>query len=217
MNEIKNCKKCRKDFPISYFHKHANRCKECRSIEERERYRRKRSEILQKVRIYREENKELIKLRAVQKYQSNSVYREFQKNYQRAYRLKNKRKVLDYAEKYRKENQDRINSKRRDYAKTPKGKQIETSKDYRRRAKLRNSNLKGKHTLEEWKKLLKRYNFKCADCQLKKELTRDHIMPISKGGSNDIDNIQPLCRSCNSRKRAEIRKFPEPNQVTLDD
>ena len=58
----------------------------------------------------------------------------------------------------------------------------------------------GTHTLEEWNKLKKRYLYRCAICKKKKKLTRDHITPISKGGTNDIGNIQPLCRPCNSKK-----------------
>lgn len=62
----------------------------------------------------------------------------------------------------------------------------------------------GSHSLKEWQELKKKYNFKCAFCGECKPLTKDHIIPLSKGGSNYITNIQPLCRNCNSKKNNKI-------------
>lgn len=42
----------------------------------------------------------------------------------------------------------------------------------------------------------------CLACQTTKDLTLDHIWPWSKGGADSEDNLQTLCRSCNSRKGA---------------
>lgn len=54
------------------------------------------------------------------------------------------------------------------------------------------------------KKLLHKYKFKCVFCGNKENLTIDHIIPVSKGGSDDEDNLQILCKSCNSKKGAKI-------------
>lgn len=45
-----------------------------------------------------------------------------------------------------------------------------------------------------------RDNFTCQHCGQRKDLAVDHIRPESKGGSLDMDNLQTLCRSCNSKK-----------------
>jgi 5-methylcytosine-specific restriction endonuclease McrA len=68
----------------------------------------------------------------------------------------------------------------------------------RRYARERNS--KGSHSLIEWQDLKRNHNFRCAICGQKKPLTKDHIIPLSEGGTDGIDNIQPLCRNCNSKK-----------------
>src|SRR5439155_430834 len=40
----------------------------------------------------------------------------------------------------------------------------------------------------------------CSRCPATTDLTADHITPLSKGGKNVLQNIQVLCRSCNSSK-----------------
>ena len=46
--------------------------------------------------------------------------------------------------------------------------------------------------------LIERDGYRCSECQSQDELTIDHIVPISKGGSDELNNLRLLCRSCNS-------------------
>ena len=49
-----------------------------------------------------------------------------------------------------------------------------------------------------------RDNFTCQNCGVRRFLTVDHIVPESAGGTMVPDNLQTLCKSCNSRKGARI-------------
>ena len=63
------------------------------------------------------------------------------------------------------------------------------------------------HTTNEWNELKDYYNNVCLCCGTKDRLTRDHVIPISLGGTDHIDNIQPLCHSCNSSKHTKSTDY----------
>ncbi len=69
---------------------------------------------------------------------------------------------------------------------------------FNRRAKLQHNG--GRHTEQEWRALCVEYKNRCACCNKRAKLTKDHVVSIYRGGTDNIDNIQPLCQSCNSSK-----------------
>lgn len=62
----------------------------------------------------------------------------------------------------------------------------------------------GDFTLAEWEEIKDLFGHRCVYCGQVTELTRDHLIPISKGGTHDYGNIVPACQSCNSRKGTRI-------------
>lgn len=72
----------------------------------------------------------------------------------------------------------------------------------KRRSLKRNAG--GSYSKEQLSELLIKQKFRCANCgvNIKSSYHADHIYPLSRGGSNDIMNIQVLCPSCNARKQA---------------
>jgi 5-methylcytosine-specific restriction endonuclease McrA len=76
------------------------------------------------------------------------------------------------------------------------------NENFRRARKAGNG---GRYTAQEWKDLCDYYGNKCLRCgRTDVKLTVDHVNPIKLGGVNSIENIQPLCKHCNSSKGTKI-------------
>lgn len=65
----------------------------------------------------------------------------------------------------------------------------------------------GSYTYEQWSELLDKYNYACVGCLSKENITVDHKLPLSRGGTNNIDNLQPLCMQCNLKKHNKLISF----------
>ena len=103
----------------------------------------------------------------------------------RQWKLKNKIRVKEYQDRWREENYEYV---------------LYLNNRYR----VMRLKAEGSFSFKEWEELKRKYAYRCLMCKKEKLLTIDHIIPISKGGSDYIEKIQPLCRSCNSIKGTKI-------------
>ena len=79
---------------------------------------------------------------------------------------------------------------------------LEKHRVHTRNRRARKKGNGGSHSAAQIRDLLVKQRHRCPSCSasLRRGYHVDHIMPIALGGSNDISNIQLLCRVCNERK-----------------
>jgi 5-methylcytosine-specific restriction endonuclease McrA len=224
----KVCTKCDTLRPLTDFHKrtgtkdgHAYMCRICQSAYDRDPERRAKDSATAHERYhsdpeYRERRKGYIR----KTYQTNEDYRNATRERVAVWQRENKERVnagarARYASYYgpvaraRRSNPEyRARKRDAEYErlKNPIARQrlrwsLRRSK-HRRRMQLEAS--PGHFTDQEWQDLCEQYNHRCAACKNHGPLTVDHIVPLSRGGSDLIENIQPLCHSCNSGKGTKI-------------
>lgn len=111
---------------------------------------------------------------------------------------------------------EQINARRREQNKTPERKAF--MREYAPSHKAQNPGMylayannrralklgaTGSHTDDEWRTLVAYFKHACVYCGRKTNLTRDHVIPLSRtelSPTNDIGNILPACGRCNSQK-----------------
>jgi 5-methylcytosine-specific restriction endonuclease McrA len=116
----------------------------------------------------------------------------------REYQEKNFEKVQQYRERTKEEKRER--SRQYDL----KHPDLRRARENRRRA--RKLNASGSHTAAQFRTLCEINGWKCVYCGqvlTLKTATRDHVVPLTKGGADSIDNIAPSCLKCNMRKQTK--------------
>jgi hypothetical protein len=174
----------------------------CREEKERQRSRKRaRTETYQEQqRKYREEHRAVAVKRQ----------REYYKAHEEEYKAKAK---IRYAE-----NPEPAKERAKEWAKKNKRRKIITDKawvkanhekvrsyQHKHRSALKGNG--GSYTVVEWQSLCKKHGNKCLCCGKRRKLTADHIVPVSKGGTSNISNIQPLCLPCNASKGAKTINY----------
>lgn len=225
----KICSKCKKNKDLEEYYKNnkhkdgkESRCKSCTNAEHKKYCTKNRERKKEYDKKYYIKNKGRIK-------ENNNEYY-----------IQNKQKILEYFKEYRKSDEGRsahikANTK---YSKTGKGKLADAK--YRKSEKGRLARDKRYHnrrinesktlnnlTINEKNTILFLQNYKCIypNCNEYFDLvkpTLDHIKPLSKGGDLIKENVQFLCKSCNSKKhdkevdyRTNFHKYTIINQFKL--
>lgn len=118
-----------------------------------------------------------------QKYQKRDYVVAKNKQHQAEYRSRpeNKRRARQSTIEWRQENPERC-------------------REQARIKYLRKKGADGEHASDQWETLLALCSHRCLVCATTENLTRDHIIPLAWGGSDKIDNIQPLCHQHNAEK-----------------
>lgn len=122
-----------------------------------------------------------------------------------------KRRVLLLSEKKEREHTEKKDQIKRKILESLRKKELETEaiKELIEAGLIDNNYNSGKNTRENIPTNVKiavwhRDKESCVNCLSVNDLEFDHIIPVSKGGANSINNIQLLCRSCNRAKSNKI-------------
>jgi len=138
----------------------------------------------------------------------------------RKYQEEHKEEISEYKKRWAEENEASVSASKRKHYELHRDEIIVRSEKWAesnlekvRWAKANNSRKRraarhaspGGFTAEEFRALCESYGNKCLACgDSEAALQADHVVPLTRGGSDDISNIQPLCGTCNRKKFVSV-------------
>lgn len=211
---MKACNRCGEEKTLEEFSKDKSKkdglntaCKSCRSASAKVYYKKNCDNIKKRTAAYRLENPEWYReynKRAWKDTKEDSLKLEAQRirvrEYVRRPEVKSKRRETGREYKQR----PYVKAKMAAYQAARVKERPDLYRNYARKYRARKNSAEGNFTDEEFRDLCKSYDNKCLCCGKQRRLAADHVVPLVKGGDNTIENIQPLCKSCNSSKKDKI-------------
>ena len=176
---------------------------------------RNRSDIKERARVTRKEYDSRPGIQEKRRDRVRNLYRNHGNAYHYSRRPDVRVRKNTWTRNYRSrpEAQKHIQAYMRVYRSRPEARERHHIHDANRRA--RKNAASGTHTLQQIQELLKRQDYRCyyAACGRAKFEKRsgryvyhiDHVIPLSRGGSNDISNLVLACPVCNLKKH---NKYP---------
>jgi len=202
----KTCSKCKLTKDTKLFYRDKGKkdgfnysCKECIK-----RYNGKNKAVIARsFKAYREIHKDQLN-------NNNKIWRQnnSRTEYYKKYSATNKESIALRHKAYRGTNKDKIAVSNKQWI--IKNRDNVNNRNQKRRASV--SNTDNSYTVEQWTQCKEQFNNSCAYCGRELKLTREHFTPLLNGGEYTINNIIPVCSSCNSSKGAKDFFTWFPNQ-----
>ena len=140
-----------------------------------------KEKIKKRKKIYRMKNKAKIAEYDKEKW-ADPVSRNKKQKWTKEWKTKNKKHLTLYMENYYRENKEYF-----------------LEKAHIRRQRI--AKLPYDFDKADWIRAKEYFGYKCAYCGKQGALTKEHVVPVSKGGGFTVDNIIPACPHCNSSKK----------------
>lgn len=219
---LKRCTKCgewkldsRKCFHLNGARLYSM-CGTCKCAKETQYQKANKAIIAERKRQFYQTNKERILERNMRRYLSNREYaleqkrRYYQKDKQRhnervkQYHAANKERIKESQQQWRQRNNGYLVEYRKKYSKTAHGKLMSRKQKAIRRARKVAS--PGNLTIKGIRRQYDAQQGRCYYCkaELSDKYHVDHFIPLSRGGTNTLDNIVIACPTCNMRKHNKM-------------
>jgi len=223
----KTCSMCQKEKPLSEFHKckksqdgHGYRCKECGRMAARKWHHANRERANTNSRNWYKNNPERLRqYRAANRERSREQHRQWiaanpeaRRRYDRKYYAANRERQIEKSRLRYAANRDRANEQARAWRKA----NPDAAKSLKRNYKARKRNADGTHTAADIRAQYKAQKGNCYYCGEKVggAYHVDHVIPLSRGGSNGRENIVIACPTCNMSKHDKMpHEWPEGGRL----